>query len=56
MDAREIDMKERMLMMEAEYSVLKEVLKYNECGWSNSGSVNLMAFTCSKSFLLKFIQ
>jgi hypothetical protein len=23
-------------MTRTEYSVLKEVLKYNECGWSNS--------------------
>jgi hypothetical protein len=28
-------MKERMLMTRMEYSVLKEVLKYHECGWSN---------------------
>jgi hypothetical protein len=36
MDAGEVDIKERILMTRTEYSVLKEVLKYNECGWSNS--------------------
>jgi hypothetical protein len=35
MNAGEVDMKERILMTRTEYSVLKEVLKYDECGWSN---------------------
>jgi hypothetical protein len=34
MSARELKMKERMSMMRTEYSVLKEVLKYEDCGWS----------------------
>jgi hypothetical protein len=34
MGAVEIDTKEGILMIEREYSVLKEILKYDECGWS----------------------
>jgi hypothetical protein len=34
MGAVEIDMKEGILMIGREYSVLKEILKYDECGWS----------------------
>jgi hypothetical protein len=34
MDAREVDMKERILMMGIEYSDLKEEIEDNECGWS----------------------
>jgi hypothetical protein len=34
MDAGEVDMKERILMMRIEYSVLKEEIEDNECGWS----------------------
>jgi hypothetical protein len=29
-------MKERMLMTRTEYSILKKVLKYDECGWSKA--------------------
>jgi hypothetical protein len=41
MVAREvrIDMKEGILLVRRVYSVLKEKIKYDECGWSNiSGS------------------
>jgi hypothetical protein len=34
MDAGEMDMEERILMARTEYFILKEVLKYHECGWS----------------------
>jgi hypothetical protein len=34
MDVGEVDMNERISMTRTEYSVLKEVLKYHECGWS----------------------
>jgi hypothetical protein len=34
MGAVGIDMKEGILMIWREYSVLKEILKYDECGWS----------------------
>jgi hypothetical protein len=34
MDAGEMDMEERILMTRIEYFILKEVLKYHECGWS----------------------
>jgi hypothetical protein len=29
-----VDMKERILMIEMEYFVLKEKMKDDECGWS----------------------
>jgi hypothetical protein len=32
-------MKERILMIRMEYSVLKEKMKENECGWSQLSSV-----------------
>jgi hypothetical protein len=34
MSTGELKMKERMSMTRTEYSVLKEFLKYDECGWS----------------------
>jgi hypothetical protein len=34
MDAREVDLKEGIWMLRTEYSVLKEKMKENECGWS----------------------
>jgi hypothetical protein len=34
MDVGEVDMKERILMIEMEYFVLKEKMKDDECGWS----------------------
>jgi hypothetical protein len=30
-----VDMKERILLIGTEYSVLKEKIKEHECGWSN---------------------
>jgi hypothetical protein len=36
MNAGEVNMKGRISMTRTEYSVLKEVLKFHECGWSNS--------------------
>jgi hypothetical protein len=36
MDAGVVDMKEGISMTRTEYSVLKEVLKYDECGWSQA--------------------
>jgi hypothetical protein len=44
MDAGEMNMKERISMMITEYSVLKGVLKENECGWSNAGIWSSCAF------------
>jgi hypothetical protein len=35
MDAGVVDIKERILMMKMEYSVLKKEMKVYECGWSN---------------------
>jgi hypothetical protein len=37
MDVREMNMKERILIMRMEYSVLNEVLKFHACGWSDIG-------------------
>jgi hypothetical protein len=34
MDVGEVDMKEKILMIEMEYFVLKEKVKDDECGWS----------------------
>jgi hypothetical protein len=34
MDVGEVDMKEKILMIEMEYFVLKEKMKDDECGWS----------------------
>jgi hypothetical protein len=34
MDAGEGNMKERMLMIDMEYSVLKEEMEEDRCGWS----------------------
>jgi hypothetical protein len=34
MDAGEVNMKERIWISKMEYSVLKEKMKENECGWS----------------------
>jgi hypothetical protein len=34
MDAGVVDIKERIWMMKMEYSVLKEEMKDDECGWS----------------------
>jgi hypothetical protein len=34
MDAGEVNMKKRISMTRTEYSVLNEVLKFYECGWS----------------------
>jgi hypothetical protein len=34
MDAGEVNMKERMLMTGMEYSVLKEEMGEDRCGWS----------------------
>jgi hypothetical protein len=39
MDAGEENMKKRIWLSRMEYSVLKEKMKENECGWSKS--VNL---------------
>jgi hypothetical protein len=30
-----VDIKERNLLTRREYSVLKEEMEYDECGWSN---------------------
>jgi hypothetical protein len=38
MNAGEMDMEERISMTSTEYSVLKKVLKYDECGWSKPSS------------------
>jgi hypothetical protein len=35
MDAGEVDIKERISLMRQTYSVLKEKIKYDECGWSD---------------------
>jgi hypothetical protein len=35
MNAGEVSMKERILMIRMSYFVLKEEMKYDECGWSN---------------------
>jgi hypothetical protein len=35
MDAGEVNMKERMMMTGMEYSVLKEEMEDDECGWSH---------------------
>jgi hypothetical protein len=34
MDARGVNMKERIWMSMMEYSILKEEMKYDESGWS----------------------
>jgi hypothetical protein len=34
MDAGEVNMKERIVMIWMEFSVLKEEMKDDECGWS----------------------
>jgi hypothetical protein len=34
MGAGEVNIEERILMTMQEYSILKEVLEYHECGWS----------------------
>jgi hypothetical protein len=34
MDTGKVNIKERIWMSIVAYSVLKEVLKYDECGWS----------------------
>jgi hypothetical protein len=34
MDAGEVNMKEGIMMTEMEYSVLKEEMEDDECGWS----------------------
>jgi hypothetical protein len=34
MDAGVVDIKERIWMLKMEYSVLKEQMKDDECGWS----------------------
>jgi hypothetical protein len=36
MGAGEVNTEERILMTMQEYSILKEVLEYHECGWSNA--------------------
>jgi hypothetical protein len=36
MDAGVVDIKERIWMMKMEYSVLKEEIKDDECGWSKT--------------------
>jgi hypothetical protein len=36
MSAEEYNMKERISISRMEYSVLKEKMKENECGWSKS--------------------
>jgi hypothetical protein len=38
MDAVEVNMKERILISEMEYSVLKEETKEDRCGWSEATS------------------
>jgi hypothetical protein len=35
MNAGEVDIKESILLTKQEYSVLKEEIKDDECGWSN---------------------
>jgi hypothetical protein len=35
MNAGEVDIKERILLTKQEYSVLKEEIKDDECGWSH---------------------
>jgi hypothetical protein len=35
MNAGEVSIKERIWVSRMEYSVLKEKMKENECGWSN---------------------
>jgi hypothetical protein len=44
MNAREVDMNERMLITKMEYSVLNEVLKYHE--WMVLGSSKTIARSC----------
>jgi hypothetical protein len=39
MDAEESSIKERIKMMRKEYSVLKENMKLDECGWSDKINV-----------------
>jgi hypothetical protein len=34
MSVGEVEMKERILLISTEYSVLKEKMKEHECGWS----------------------
>jgi hypothetical protein len=34
MGAGEVNIEERILITMQEYSVLKEILEYHECGWS----------------------
>jgi hypothetical protein len=36
MDAVEVNMKERILISGMEYSVLKEEMKEDRCGWSDA--------------------
>jgi hypothetical protein len=40
MDAEEGNMKERILMIRMAYSVLKEKMEEDECGWSNTATWN----------------
>jgi hypothetical protein len=35
MDAGEVDIEERISLTRQAYSVLKEKIKYDKCGWSN---------------------
>jgi hypothetical protein len=46
MGAGEMEMKEKISMTETEYSVLKEVLKYHECGWPNNVDKHLPLPAC----------
>jgi hypothetical protein len=41
MDAGEENMKERMLMIEMEYSVLKEEIEGDRCGWSKTPKLTI---------------
>jgi hypothetical protein len=36
MDAGDVDIKQRISPMREAYSVLKEKIKYDECGWSDA--------------------
>jgi hypothetical protein len=49
MSVGEVDTKERILMTRIEYPVLKEKIKYGECGWSDDDhfiEIHVVAGAC----------
>jgi hypothetical protein len=44
MGAGEVNMKERISMTRTKYFVLKEILKFHECGWSQSLNLQQRVF------------